>query len=462
MRFCLLFLFLISTIIKAEEIEDKTLILNQINSLEKGIKRDFYINEYLKLDDTTPQAAYSSLSLIYNMNEPLFHNFAKKYKNDETLAVSQCMDASIEELIYSYADCIEIGLNIKKASNLSTYELKLVLQNLQNKYPEFSNKIKVLSSAIPFTKLITKDVDTFYDIFLNVDTDFMESYFNYKLPQKTLTRIKSDKKQYNKFIQIILLNSKLTNLRQHIKELKIEDLDDKNKFLLTLYYVERNDLNKAFELINNINIDNNFLYQEKIEFFKYFITKNISYLENITSSQKLNIYTFYANEILQKQYIQPDLEKLDSIEIIKELSNEQLALLYSIIKIKSDFLDDKISKDFELGLTQLSLKQIKEIETKFTYRNSLIKQFEAQTNLKYFIDYLKTLQKEEFNAIDIFLSIYGNKKINSLEKDLNKIVKFEYISFLTKDFDDFLVLYYLYLNNLEKENIKVESIFQKL
>ncbi len=462
MRFCLLFLFLISSLIKAEEIEDKTLILNQINNLEKGIKRDFYINEYLKLDDTTSEAAYSTLSLIYNMNNPLFHNFAKKYKNDETLAVSQCMDASIEDLIYSYADCIEIGLDLNKASKLSTYELKLVLQNLQNKYPEFSNQIKVLSSAIPFTKLITKDIDTFYDIFLNVDTNFIENYFNYKLPQKTLNRIKSDKKQYNRFIQIILLNSKLTNLRQHIKDIQIEDLDDKNKFLLTLFYIEKNDLNKAFELINTLNTNYDFLYKEKIEFFKYFITKDDSYLENITSSNRLNIYTFYANEILQKQYILPNLEKLDSIEVINELTNEQLALLYSIIKIKSDFSDDKISKDFELGLTQLSLEQIKQIETKFTYKNSLIKQFETQTNLKYFIDYLKTLQKEEFNAIDLFLSIYGNKRINSLEKDLNKIIKFEYISFLTKDFDNFLVLYYLYLNNLEKENTKIESIFQKL
>ncbi len=462
MRFFLLFLFLISSLIKAEEIEDKTLILNQINSLERGIKRDFYINEYLKLGDTSPQAAYSALSLIYNMNNPLFHNFAKKYKNDETLAVSQCMDASIEELIYSYADCIKIGLDLNKASKLSTYELKLVLQNLQNKYPEFSNQIKVLSSAIPFTKLITKDIDTFYDIFLNVDTNFMQSYFNYKLPQKTLNRIKSDKKQYNKFIQIILLNPKLTNLRQHIKDIQIEDLDNKNKFLLTLFYIEENNLNKAFELINNINTDYDFLYKEKIEFFKYFITKDNSYLETITSSDKLNIYTFYANEILQKQYIQPKLEKFESIDIIDELTNEQLALLYSIIKIKSDFSDDKISKDFELGLTQLSLSQIKQIEAKLTYKNSLIKQFEAQTNLKYFIDYLKIIQKEKFNPVDTFLSIYGNKTINNFDKDLNKLIKFEYLSFLTKDFDNFLVLYYLYLNNLEKENIKVESIFQKL
>lgn len=100
--------------------------------------------------------------------------------------------------------------------------------------------------------------------------------------------------------------------------------------------------------------------------------------------QKLNIYSFYANEILENSIIQPTLNTLEYIDKYENLSKENKALLYSTIKVNSDFSEDKISSDFRLGLTQLSLNNIKKIEKYLNKSQSLIKQFEAQTNIEYF------------------------------------------------------------------------------
>lgn len=465
MKFFLLFLLTFSILLKAENLEEKTFLLEQIKTLPKSIKRDFYINEYLKLKDITPQDAFDTLSLIDNMNKPLFYNFAKKFKNDETSAVSLCMQASTEELIYSYADCIAVGLDIKKASKLSTYNLKLVNQNIKEKYPDFSKKINILSSAIPFTKLVISDIDTFYELFLNVTTKFRRDYFNYKIPQKTLKRIQTNKPKYNKFIQTIIIDKKLTNLRQNLEDIEINNLDSNSKFLLTLYYIEKNDLNKAYATLDTIEADYAYTYKEKLDFFKYFITKDISILENISSMQKLNIYSFYANEILKNKIISPKLINLEYIDNKKELSNETKALLYSTIKVNSDFKEDKISKNFKLGLTQLSLKKIKEIEIILEKNQSLIKQFEAQTNIDYFISYLNTLKEEDIKPFEIFLKLNYTKELLDLDASLNEVIKFELISYLFEDFDKYLLNYYLYYNHLqkdEKEKLKVETIFQTL
>lgn len=48
----------------------------EIKSIQKGIKRDFYINELLK-KDINSDIAYKSLSLIDNMNNELFLTLLK-------------------------------------------------------------------------------------------------------------------------------------------------------------------------------------------------------------------------------------------------------------------------------------------------------------------------------------------------------------------------------------------------
>ncbi|MCP4971110.1 MAG: hypothetical protein GY932_11000 [Arcobacter sp.] len=127
-----------------------TLSINWISSLEKNIKRDFYINEYLK-SNISPEESLKALALIDDMTNEIFLNFAKKFNHDETLAVAQCMQMENKYLIDSYANCIKVGLSIEDATRLSSIDIELIIQKISKKYPYFAKQLKVISSAIPFT-----------------------------------------------------------------------------------------------------------------------------------------------------------------------------------------------------------------------------------------------------------------------------------------------------------------------
>lgn len=176
-------LFLI-TLLSSSLYASNFLSLDTIEKEKKGIKRDFLINEFLKKEATTSEEAFSTLQFIDNMNTTLFTNFANKYADDETLAVVQCMNMPTNQLLSSYDDCIRVGLSYNEISKLNSLEAEQIINITSEKYPKYAKKVKLLSSSIPFTRLITLEKDEFYELYLNISNEFRENYFNYKLPRK--------------------------------------------------------------------------------------------------------------------------------------------------------------------------------------------------------------------------------------------------------------------------------------
>ena len=475
-HFLILLAFIL--LIEANELENKVIKnFEYINSLEKGIKRDFYINEYLKQNISSSEA-YNILFLIDNFTNEIFYNFAKKFAHDETLAVALCMNMSTEELVDSYADCIVSGLSIKDASKLSAVDLDLIMQKTSLKYPIFTKRLKVFSSSIPFTKLIVSKKDEFYNIFLNVDDDFRTKYFDYKLPKRTFQKIFSDKKNFEKFLQISLINPKLHKLQKSLLEIDDSKLDDNSSFLLALNSIRFNDLNKAMIYLENANKKtNNQKFKDKIQFWKYQITKDIAYLEELSNSLNLNLYSLYANEFLNKKLEDFNfLQKMNDFDsLLDEYDINRVSMLYSLAKVKSDFNSSKISKDFELGIMQLNNKLISSLYSTIEENETTFDPFLIKDSLNLANIHLNNIEKNSINPIFLTLIYEGNNEYlnkqikNSLFKTktlFEPFMSLELISNDNKDYlNDILMYKYLYQNYLtkkEKEKIKLHSIFESL
>ena len=256
--------------------------INELNSLPKSIKRDFLINEYLK-EDITSQQAYETLFLMEKMRLYTFFNFAKKYGHDETLAVSQCINMQKDELVNSYADCIVNGLNIKKASSFSPYELQQIIDKSKSKYPDFAKKVSVLHSAIPFTKLIIQKKESFYDIFLGVDKSFRQKYFNYKLPKGTLRKILADTNSFEDLLQTTLNDPKMDILNGFLNGIDSKKFDCNTTFLLALNAIRIDDFNSAYIYLEDAKRKSNTQEKsDKIDFWIYLLTKNIEVLKALS------------------------------------------------------------------------------------------------------------------------------------------------------------------------------------
>lgn len=478
------FLFILSflSILEANEItriqstQEKTVLtFNHLSSLEKGIKRDFFINEYLKKDISSSESL-KVLSLVDNMNNKIFLNFAKKFNHDETLAVAQCMNMDTKLLINSYADCIILGLSLEEATSLSSIEIDMILQKISTKYQKFSKKLKVISSSIPFTKLITSKKDDFYDIYLNVGDAFRSKYFNYKLPKRTFAKIFKDKEKFDTYIEYSVTNPKLTMVHKTLLDIDTSSLSSNSLFLLALNAIRFNDLNKAYNYLNSaINIADNSYDMDRYKFWLYQISKNNDILEEVSNSLNINIYSLYANERLSK--VSKDTNFLEDNEFMnslkKEYDNSRIALLYTITKLKSEFKEDKISSDFEIGLMQLKSNFVKNIATVFNEEYNIFKQLEANTSLKYANIHLNSLENSFKNPVYLFLAYQGNSELLNKKKNnglfLNKnsyepFYSLELLSNKDKSLKKVLSYYYLYLNKINRKTnqVSLESILSTL
>lgn len=478
----ILLLLTLICIVQANEVKfiqklDNTNYIQNLKSFEKGVKRDFYINEFLKRNITS-QEALTALSLTDNLQNELFYNFAKSFKHDETLAVAQCMNMQITELIASYDDCIVAGLSLNEASKLSSLDLDVLMQKTSNKYPLFTKKLKVISSSIPFTKLIVLKKDEFYDIFLNVDKNFRIKYFNYKLPKRTFIKIFSDKKRFDIFLQKSLTNVQLKRLNYSLLNTDDKELSFNSSFLLALNAIRFDDFNKAFFYLNNAqNKVTNTQSKDKVLFWKYLITKDETILHALSNSLDLNIYSFYANELLGNEINDyAFLQRLDEFDNqLEKYDNERVALLYAIAKVKSNFDVNKISKDFEVGIMQLKNSFVENITTILNEENNADSdQFLIENSLKYANVHLDSLSNFKNNIIENFLAYEGkNELLNKIKgKDFfsnkNKFepfMSFELISKDDKNLKDIILYKYLYQNYLSdksKKIFKLSSIFEML
>ncbi|RXJ70238.1 hypothetical protein CRV08_01340 [Halarcobacter ebronensis] len=456
----------VSSNLKQEEQKPSFILdINYISTLEKGIKKDFFINEYLKTNITSDEA-YNVISYLDNMSLTIFKNFAKKFGHDETLGVAQCINMPKEEIVGTYADCIVSGLDLKKASTLSLIDLQMIIQKTKDKYPLFAKKIAILSSSIPFTKLITQKEDIFYDLFLGVDNSFREKYFNYKFPKTTFEKIINDKINFNKLLKTTLTDPNMDILNSSLNGLNIDNLDLDSIFYLALNAIRLNDYNSAYKYLQeakNITTDKNIL--NKFSFWIYLITKDEEELKKLSQSDNLDFYSYYAKELLIEKVDTLDSKNIEFIhQLLKNYDIKKAALLYSIAKIKSDFNKDYISEDFnKVGLFKLNPNELK--NKNIVFEN--IELFNEDLNLKYANLYLDSLNLDFKRVLTSYLKYFNDSNdISILESKSNSLlelfIKFE--SLENKDIEEFLLNYCLYYNFISKrkDKITINTIFENL
>jgi soluble lytic murein transglycosylase len=282
------------------EQEEFTLTLDWLEQKPKTITKDFYILQYLK-QDITPDEALKALSMVKYVSNQIFYAFAKKFKHDETTAVVQCMQANAKELINTYDDCIKAGLSLYKATKLSQVELNEAILKVKDKYPTFANKLKILASSLPFTKTISASKDDFFDIYLKTGSQFKIDFLNYKLPKKTLNKIKNDKRVET------LIKYSITNPQLDLLSKSFLGIDDTNFKSLTSFFLALNEINNEnlkqalIYLSNSYKKAYNDYGKNRAIFWKYLITYDKKFLEELSSSNNLDIYSLYAKELLNKK-----------------------------------------------------------------------------------------------------------------------------------------------------------------
>ena len=276
-----------------------TITLKWLEKQPKSFAKDFYIWRYLD-KDITPEESNKALSQVRYLNNKILYRYIDKSKDINLQDYKKCMRSSSKNLLNKEAYCVEAGLSVYDATKLSKKELLKVIEKSKLEYPEYAKRLEIIRSKIPFEKLIEEDKETFFNTFNQCGGVFRVQNFNHYFPTKLFSKLKDDKK-FGQTIKLIVTNLKMRKAQISLLQLSPEGLDFKSVFHLAINAIRHKKEDLALIYLEDAFSKAYYRMQkDNILFWQYQLTKDTKYLNTLSQSWDINLYSIYANDLLQK------------------------------------------------------------------------------------------------------------------------------------------------------------------
>ena len=350
-----IFLLNISVFAKTEILEDDFQVtLEWLEQKPKSTAKDFFILQYLNQENLPFEDAKIAYEMANEKNTTVKKLFNEKYTKTAPIDL-KCYRATIEELKNEDSKCIALGLTPKEATQLSKNDINYFINRL-NEYPTLKNDLIIISSNDPFTSLVNSDTKRFLRLFFDLGDEYRNSFLNKRIYLQFLTKL-SQEKDFEKFLKFVIFDEKLKNLQKSLFLLKDnQNLDPDILFLLGINAVNNNNLDVAYNFFfNSLNKSYSRTDKDRTLFWLYLITKNNSYLQELSTSWDNSIYVLYTKEMLN---IKPD-----NINFNLDLKNQK-----SSYDIYDPFKWLEVLEDSKKNLDDIKLNKYYNI---FTDQNTL-------------------------------------------------------------------------------------------
>ncbi|MDC0933036.1 lytic transglycosylase domain-containing protein [Arcobacteraceae bacterium] len=260
--------------------------------------KDFYIWQYLT-KNITPKESNKAISQIRRLNSKILYEYIKKSKDINLQEYKQCMQGKTKDLLNKEDYCIEAGLSTYDATKVSSEELTKIINKSKKEYPNFSKKLEILNSKKRFETLALSDKEIFFSIFNQCGGKYREENFNHYFSSGLFSKLKGDKK-FKQTIKLIVTNLDMRKAQISLLKLSPEGLDFQSVFHLAINAIRYNKIDLA--LVHLEDAFSKAYYQmqkDNILFWQYKLTNNKKYLETLSNSWDINIYSLYAKDILK-------------------------------------------------------------------------------------------------------------------------------------------------------------------
>lgn len=279
----------------------------------QSLAKDFYMYEYLQSDAVTPEEAKALFGMVHTMNLRFFHLFAKKMDNPDFKKISYCLDLDITSLMKEDDACLNIGINSAKLTSLPKGQLKLIKPRLSHNQG-VKKLIPIMESENVYESALRSDSETFLSLYNGSITAYKLANFNQHLiPKEHLDRL-SNHPRFNQMVYNTVQNDKLEIVQKSLLHVNPSSLhvNAKSLFYLGLNALKYQEKSKAIAFFEH-SIERAKKQEEKDRalFWQYLTSNQASYLQKLSQSSDLNIYSLFALESLglsMKNILSPVLE----------------------------------------------------------------------------------------------------------------------------------------------------------
>ncbi len=445
---------------------------SDIETKPSGRSKNFMIWQYLKQDISAKQAdkAYALVEgNIYKVKKA----YLKKSKNKVLLREAECRGRK-DLLSISEKDCFLLAMNPYKTLNMDDDSRQKLLKKLDSKAARDS--LKIQAESYTESAYILYSSNTILDMYIRTTSHHRRNNLNIHLSKEFLNHIFSkEASSWKKFtlIKKIVNDNRLDKLQVALLNFDGTNVGSDSNFLLALNHLRYKQPKRAVEHLQlskqvasrKINVD-------KSIFWMYQASKNKTYLDELSSSDDINIYSLYAKEKLglevlnyfsyvevtdekskknicdpfvwnaivkeikntpkeellnlAEKYKQKDMASVQSYilekannfklagyimpynEYLTEISNDEKALVYALMRQESNLIPSALSRSFALGLMQImpfvTDDLSKRMKNPITCYNDM---FIPEYNIKYALKHLKWLRKTYYHPLFIAYSYNG-------------------------------------------------------
>ena len=336
----------------------------------RSFAKDFYIWQFLN-KNITSEESHKAISQVRYLNNKLLYRYINKSNDVNLQDYKKCMRSKTKDLLNKEAYCIEAGLSMYDATKLSKKNLNKIIKKSKVEYPIFTKKLEIIQSKIPFKKLIEEDKEVFFNTFNECGGKYRVQNFNHYLPTKLFAKLKEDKK-FAQTIKLIVTNLGMRKAQISLLKLSPEGLDFKSSFHLAINAIRHKKEDLALVYLEDAFSKAYYRMQkDNILFWQYKLTKNDKYLETLSNSWDVNIYSLFAKDVLKQKHT----NIIFDIKQTKEkLKNYDLSNPFDWLKVldKSKKMDDSKLVNYEnIFTTDETLGHLAFVKERYDrYRNS--------------------------------------------------------------------------------------------
>ncbi|MBE0498943.1 MAG: lytic transglycosylase domain-containing protein [Campylobacterales bacterium] len=436
-----------------------------------GLVRDFNIWQYLQGDINASQAD-QAYSLVNGYSQKLFTAYAKKTQKQSVKEQYRCSQLDPKALLEEQnASCVNVALTLGQAVKLSHAEREKLSSVLKEAYPSKSEMLLLMNSEQFGLNALQSGAGKFLTLFNELDYASRHKYFDLSLTPEQVNAL-AQEKSFEQALKYIVTDAQMVQMQTSLLALSPQELSAQSYFFLALNALGFKAINKALFYLElaqkkaTTSIDS-----DKALFWKYLVSKDETFLKELTQSSSINIYTLYAKEKLQikvenyftalpaqkkaSQHEQKDpyaweaalneirnadekelgalLERYSGKEDMvlqafiyakaknykthnfimpyqkatNTLSNDDKALLYALARQESYFIPTAISHSYALGVMQIMPFLVKALAKEKKEEITLNEMFDPSKNIAYATTHLNYLQKHLYHPLFIAYAYNG-------------------------------------------------------
>ena len=437
-----------------------TISLDDLNSRPPSREKNFLIWQFLNQDINASQA-HEAFYQVDMVNERFLVDYSKKTDEAEIIYTVQCLQKPTQSLMaIEQDDCLYLALSPTKALSLQPFEREHIASRLEGKFGDIS-WLNTMNQENHFAPYI--DVAPSLRLYTLTGSQYHQDHFNRTLDLETLI-VLAGSKGFGALAYSAITDPKMDKLQESLALINGGSFDGQTHFYLALNALKHHQAHNAIFHFKAASLKvYTPMDKDKIAFWLYQATKEASYLDTLAQSLYLNMYSLWGKEKsgvvaqnyfttlpmtrpggfggdnpfewnqLHKEIIASNRDNVVNLierfegenslavqayiieraytpfihnftmpydQYMTELTGDQKAMLYALMRQETRMIPGLISRSFALGSMQIMPFNVDTISKIHPLKiTGYADMFNPKYNIAYAISHMKHIDKTLYNPV---------------------------------------------------------------